>query len=149
MMRIYLDVCCLNRPFDDLSQDRVRLESEAVLTVLSRCQSGKWNLIGSEAILLEIRKMPDTERRDKVLFLSSITSSFITVDIHIEKRGMEIEKMGIRSFDAMHIACAEKANADILLTTDDDLLRKIRLNRDRIKVRIENPINWLAEVIHT
>jgi len=25
-MKIYLDVCCLNRPFDDQVQDRVRLE---------------------------------------------------------------------------------------------------------------------------
>ena len=28
---IYLDVCCLNRPFDDQTQERIRLESEAVL----------------------------------------------------------------------------------------------------------------------
>lgn len=27
---IYMDNCCLNRPFDDLSNDKVRLESEAV-----------------------------------------------------------------------------------------------------------------------
>jgi len=28
-MRVYLDICCLKRPFDDQSQERVRLESEA------------------------------------------------------------------------------------------------------------------------
>jgi hypothetical protein len=27
LMKIYLDVCCLNRPFDDQMQDRVRLAS--------------------------------------------------------------------------------------------------------------------------
>ncbi len=33
-MKLYLDVCCLNRPFDDQPQDRVHLEAEAVLTIL-------------------------------------------------------------------------------------------------------------------
>lgn len=27
-----MDVCCLNRPFDDLSKDRVYLEAESVMT---------------------------------------------------------------------------------------------------------------------
>jgi hypothetical protein len=31
--KIYLDVCCLNRPFDDLRQDRVQFESDAVLGI--------------------------------------------------------------------------------------------------------------------
>jgi hypothetical protein len=32
---IYLDLCCVNRPFDDQHQARVRLEAEAVL---GRCR---------------------------------------------------------------------------------------------------------------
>ena len=50
-MRIYLDVCCLNRPFDDQRQDRIHLESEAVLTILKHIESGKWKLISSDAII--------------------------------------------------------------------------------------------------
>ena len=38
-LRIYLDVCCLNRPFDEQTQDRVRLETEAILTILSHCKN--------------------------------------------------------------------------------------------------------------
>jgi hypothetical protein len=34
-MRIYLDMCCLKRPFDDQSQPRIRLETEAVLALLA------------------------------------------------------------------------------------------------------------------
>jgi hypothetical protein len=48
-MRIYLDVCCINRPFDDQTEERIRMESEAVLAILKRCLS-EWTLIGSEAI---------------------------------------------------------------------------------------------------
>ena len=40
-MRVYLDVCCLNRPFDDQSQDRIKLETDAVLSILDNCQTGE------------------------------------------------------------------------------------------------------------
>ena len=39
---IYLDVCCLNRPFDDWSYDRNRLEGEAVITILKQIKTGKY-----------------------------------------------------------------------------------------------------------
>jgi hypothetical protein len=35
---IYLNVCCLNRPFDDQTQERIRLEAEAVLRILANIQ---------------------------------------------------------------------------------------------------------------
>lgn len=38
-MRVYLDICCLKRPFDDQSQPRIHLEAEAVLALLDA--SGK------------------------------------------------------------------------------------------------------------
>jgi hypothetical protein len=51
MPRIYLDVCCLNRPFDDQTQDRVHLEAEAVILILTHCQAGEWEWISSEAVI--------------------------------------------------------------------------------------------------
>jgi hypothetical protein len=41
-MKIYLDVCCLNRPFDDQTQDRIRLETEAVMLILGRIAAKDW-----------------------------------------------------------------------------------------------------------
>jgi predicted nucleic acid-binding protein len=144
-MRIYLDVCCLNRPFDDSSQDRVRLESEAVLTILNRGQTKNWILLSSEVVDIEISKIPNDDRRQKVSFLSSASQSYIVVDEDTEKRAMELEELGFKSFDALHIACAEKANADILLTTDDDLLFKASQKIEVLKIRLENPVKWLME----
>ncbi len=51
MIRIYLDACCLNRPFDDQTQARIRLEAEAVLIILTQCQMGDWEWIGSDRLL--------------------------------------------------------------------------------------------------
>ncbi len=146
-MKVYLDACCLNRPFDDQSQDRIRLETDAVLGILDRCQIGELTLIGSEVMDLEISKTPDKERREKVSILSSIASSKIIVDEEVEKRAIEISYLKFRSFDALHIACAEKGKADIMLTTDDNLLQKALQSISSLKIRIENPVRWLMEVI--
>lgn len=146
-MKIYLDVCCLNRPFDDLTQDRVRLESEAVLTILNRVQAEDWILMSSEAINIEISKIPDDDKRQKVRILSSLLHSHIAIDNKIERRAIELERLGFRPFDALHLACAERGNADVLLTTDDKLLNHALQNRDILKMRIENPVRWLMEVI--
>lgn len=146
-MKIYLDVCCINRPFDDYAQDRVRLEAEAVLTIIGYTQSKNWVLIGSEVINLEISKIPDDDRRCKVIILIGSKHTSVTVNDSIENRAKELEKLGFKSFDALHIACAENGKADILLTTDDKFLGKALQNRSTLKVRVENPLRWLMEVI--
>lgn len=64
---IYLDVCCLNRPLDDQTQERIRLESEAVLLILARCQSCEWQLLESEAIEEELEGTPDVARKQQIM----------------------------------------------------------------------------------
>jgi predicted nucleic acid-binding protein len=142
-VKIYLDVCCLNRPFDDHSQERIRLESEAVITILGRSKT--LTLLTSDIVDLEIYKIPDEDRKQKVMLISSIPKMNIDIDDEIISRAKELNKMGFKSFDAFHIACAEKGQADALLTTDDHLLKKAISNRESIKVRIENPLRWLME----
>ena len=146
-MKVYLDVCCFNRPFDDHAQDRVRLESEAILTILEHTQSGMWAIIGSEVIDIEISKIPDDDLRCKVNILTGMKQKFITVNNDVEIRAKELEKLGFKSFDALHIACAEKGDADILLTTDDIFLSKALQGRNILKVRVDNPLRWLMEVM--
>ncbi|UUX92296.1 hypothetical protein [Methanoplanus endosymbiosus] len=55
-MKIYLDVCCLCRPFDDQTSYRISMEAEAVTAILNRCMAD-WKLIGSEVIDYEIFRM--------------------------------------------------------------------------------------------
>ena len=71
MVRIYLDACCLNRPFDDQTQARIRLEAEAVLMILTGCESGDWEWIGSAVLDWEIAQMPDLERLRRVRSLAA------------------------------------------------------------------------------
>ncbi len=145
-MLIYLDVCCLNRPFDDQLQGRIRLESEAVLTILNGGEKEKWRLLNSEAIEFEISAIPEEERKKKVAALAAIAQEKTKLDEKIKLRAKELQKIGIKVYDALHLACAEYGGAEVFLTTDDQLLRKAKRNRNKLKTRVENPVLWLMEV---
>ena len=64
-MRVYLDMCCLKRPFDDQSQPRVRLGAEAVLSLLA-AESATLEFIRSAALLLENMQNPILLRAARV-----------------------------------------------------------------------------------
>jgi predicted nucleic acid-binding protein len=146
-MKIYFDVCCLNRPFDDQMQDRVHLEAEAILAILNHSRTAGWSVIGSEAIDFEIAKMPDHDKRLKVRVLSTLLDTHVKVDAGVEQRALELQKVGMKALDALHVACAEKAKAAVLLTTDDNLLSKAAQNKKMLKLKIENPLRWVMEVL--
>ena len=90
-MKVYFDVCCLNRPFDDQNQDRVHLEAEAVLSVLKQVDNGKWNLVSSDTVIYEIHKTTDEERRDRLLSINNRAQIHVTVDEKIFDRGFIIQ----------------------------------------------------------
>jgi predicted nucleic acid-binding protein len=119
MTKVYLDACSLNRPFDDQTQDRIRLEAEAVRVILARLQAGEWHWIGSEVLDVEIERTPNAERRAKVKLLAQRAHGSVRVGPQQEARGAELERLGFREFDALHLACAEAGGADVFLTTDD------------------------------
>jgi len=146
-MKIYLDVCCLNRPFDDQTQDRIHLESEAVILILKRIRSGNWEWISSETVEYEVGQTPNMERRHRVESLIRYAGHTILVEKSIVKRASELKAIGFDAYDALHLACAEHSNADIFLTTDDKLLRLSRECSNTLKVRVDNPLIWLREVI--
>ncbi len=146
-MRIYLDACCLNRPFDDQTQDRLRFESEAILMILHRCEIGMWELVTSKVTNLEISKIPEADRKRKVAILVSLSKHKILIDEEVEERALFLKKKGFKPFDALHLACAERGKVDALLTTDDKFLRKAQHNSKVLRVRVDNPTTWLTEVI--
>ena len=77
--RIYLDVCCLNRPFDDQEQDRVRLEAEAVKSVLFHIGMGQWIGVGSDAIGFEIDRISDPDRYLEVTSIVGGFSEYVSI----------------------------------------------------------------------
>lgn len=146
-MKIYFDVCCLNRPFDDQTQDRIHLEAEAILSILNHSRAAGWSVIGSDAIDYEISKMPDNDKRLMVQILSTMHDAHVRVDTVVERRAVELKKAGLKPMDALHVACAEKGKVEIFLTTDDNLLSKALKNQRALKMKVENPLGWVMEVL--
>ena len=55
------------------------------------------------------------------------------------KLAEELEKLGLRSKDCLHLACAISSGCDIFLTTDDGILKK---RNDISKIRVLNPVDY-------
>lgn len=145
MIRLYLDTCCFNRPFDDQTQLRVRRETEAALLILESVTRGEWALIGSDAVDTEVAAIRDPERRRAVMNFARSATEHVSIDAALSRRQQVLESMGFGGYDSVHIACAEAAGADVLLTTDDALVRRARRLHHRLAVRVANPASWLEE----
>ncbi|MBC6477686.1 MAG: PIN domain-containing protein [Hormoscilla sp. GM7CHS1pb] len=144
--RIYLDVCCWNRPFDDFSQERIRLEAEAVLLIYKNFRLGIWMLLSSDIVEAELRKTPDRQRLELLMAALAIAKSKIKLDDTIKKRAAILVELGFKPFDATHIASAEAANADVFLTTDDRLLRNAQRHLGNLRTSVQNPVYWLIAI---
>ena len=146
-MKIYLDTCCLNRPFDDQRQPRIRLESEAVTLVLEKIHQREWEWIGSDILLYEIEQNTDEERKERLLLLAEAASQTIEITDMILERADTLESLGFDEFDAIHLASAESMNVDIFLTTDDNLQKAANRNKNLLSFTVSNPVKWLEEVM--
>ena len=145
-MKIYLDTCCLNRLSDRQIQERIRQETEAVNIMLSNFRTKRWHWISSSILQFEINQNPDLDRRVSLTTLLQLGHQIVFVGGEEILRGEELEGLGFKKLDALHIACAESGNADILLTTDDRMLRRAKRYRAQLRVRVENPYTWLQEI---
>ncbi len=147
MPAIYFDTSCLGRPFDDQSQDRIRLEAEAVVLIFAHIQGGDWQWTSSEVVDYEIEQTPDPVKRARISRLASMVQHSVLVEDKMVERAIELQALGFKAFDALHLACAESGGAEIFLATDDQLLRQASRVADRLLIRVENPLIWLREVI--
>jgi predicted nucleic acid-binding protein len=144
-MQLYLDVSCLNRPFDDQRQARIRLESETILFILQRIDTGVWSQVSSEIALLEINAIRESERRDRVLMLLPAKTNILNLTPAMFARAAALDTLGFKPADALHVAAAEVAHADVLLTCDDRLCRLGKRHRRKLRVAVANPVDWLKE----
>lgn len=143
-MRLYIDLSCFNRPFDDQGQERIRLETEAVLLVLTRIVEGRDRLLWSWVLSFENDKHPKAERRDEIAGWETRSERSIDISDDLKLRARHFAQLGIPALDAAHLAAAETGGAEIVLTCDDRMRR--RAARLGLALRILNPVAYLQEV---
>lgn len=145
-MRIYLDTCCYNRPFDDLSQDRVLIESEAVARLLVRVQQAAVVLVVSDALLFELRRNPSPDRRRVLLGMAALASEHVRMTPTVRALAHQVRALGFGDLDAAHLASAAIAGVDGFLRVDDRLLQKAALLKNPLLPRVWNPAQWVLHV---
>jgi len=140
-MRIYLDNCCFNRHFDDQSQIRIYIESQAKLFVQEKIRLTEIELVWSYILDYENSFNPFQERQ---IVIKNWKNKAI-LDISENEQIITIAKVllskGIKSKDALHIACAIEGNCDYFLTTDDIVLKKLK---DFDQIVVINPVNFVS-----
>lgn len=144
-MKIYLDTCSLHRPLDSKTQIRITLESEAILGILALCESGNLELVSSEALIFEVERNPNMARQAYALETLSIAKSFVVVNDQIENRAKELNGMGLKPLDALHLACAEEAQVDYFCTCDDKFLKRAKIVK-MDKTKVVGPIELIQEI---
>lgn len=145
-MRVYLDTCCLQRPMDDQTHPRIKVETEAVLAVLSAAQSGEIQLLSSEVLEYEIKRIPNESRRKEALAILAIAKIHLELDDEVEMLAESFEISGIHSMDAMHLAFASTVKADFFSTTDGRFLRKAQQIPD-LECKVISIFELIQEVI--
>jgi predicted nucleic acid-binding protein len=144
-MLLYLDMCCMKRPFDDQSHPRIRLESEAVLGLLA-AESDSLRFVRSAALWLENEQNPLPTRAARVRRWLGNPHPIPEAAAVVSRAG-DLTKLGLKRFDALHVASAEAVSADALATCDDRLMAAARRAGPLINVRILGVVELAAEIL--
>ena len=142
--KIYMDVCCLNRPFDDQAQDRIFLEAEAILAILARCVEGRWMLMTSDVIEYELSRLTDMPKLEKIRNLCFIAGEKIISSKDTKFLAKKYQEYGVKIVDSYHLALCEVYGIKALLTTDDGFIRAAA--KIELETQVMNPVIWLMEV---
>ena len=142
-IRIYLDNCCLNRPFDNKQQLEIRLEANAVLKIRNLITQNNIELVWSYMIDFENLVNPFVKRRDSVNEWKQHAELDVDESDKIIKRAETLKKASIKTKDTLHVSCAIEGNCKYFITTDKVILKKLF---DLNEIQAVNPINFIRGI---
>ena len=141
-IKVYLDNCAYNRPFDDQKDIRIRLESEAKLYIQEQIKDNRIDLVWSSVNDYENNDNPSPEKRERIITWKNIAARQYALNQAILQKALELQSLDIRAKDALHIAAAIYSGCDFFITTD----RKI-LNKKIDDVAVVNPVVFVEEYL--
>lgn len=140
-MRIYIDTSVFNRPFDDQTQPRIILETQALRTILQLIEDGQLELVSSSVLDYENSRNASPSRQRWVRQCLQLAKAYQPLQDDIIQRAKILEQVGVKQVDALHVAAAEKAQCEVFLACDDRLLRRYQGS-----LRAMNPVNFVLEI---
>jgi predicted nucleic acid-binding protein len=142
-MRVDLDNCCFNRPFDDQTKRRIRIEAEAKLYVQEMIRANALELAWSYVLDYENDANPFPERRAAIAGWRELAVCDMDESAKILDLQLRYEAFGLKPADRLHLACAVAAGCEVFLTTDDGVLRRQGRVPD---IRILDPAAFVREL---
>lgn len=142
-MKLYLDNCMFNRPFDDQSNINILLEAEAKLKIQENIRLGLYELVWSYILDYENGKNPFQERQEQIGKWKKYANTDIEAGDDIIRLAKALNQLGLKKLDALHVACAISADADYFLTTDKGILKRSEIIKD---IQVKDPIGFIREV---
>lgn len=142
-MRVYLDMCCYNRPYDDQSQFKVAMEAQSKLYIQNLIREGRLDLVGSFTLDFECSRNPFEMRRETISkFIRENMKAYVGPerDDFLSPKAAEIMSKGIKEKDAFHLASAIYARCKYFISTD---IRLLKYKTDEI--RLVTPVEFIME----
>jgi predicted nucleic acid-binding protein len=137
-MKVYLDNCSYNRPFDGQSSLVVRFETDAKLQIQELVKNGALKLVWSFVLDYENNANPFEEIKSKIAEWKRLASIDGGYSEAVHQKAAALMKLGLRQMDASHVACALFAGADYFITTDKKIL-----NKPIADIKVVNPIDFI------
>ena len=144
-MIVYLDNCMFNRPFDDQSHIRIRLETEAKLYIQNQIRLQELELVWSYILEFENAQNPHDERRLAIEKWKALATIDIIETLEILASAKQLLEFNIKPKDALHVASAISGKAEYFLSTDDKLVSAIERSKVITALRPTDYINKVLD----
>jgi predicted nucleic acid-binding protein len=142
MIKVYLDTSVYNRPFDDQTQPKIFLESQAVVIILQMVETGMVDLVSSSVLEYENSRNPYPLKQEAMNRYLQMAEAIQMVDEAIRQRSEELGHNGLKAVDALHVACAEMLRSDYFITCDRRLIKRCA----ELMLKVVNPVDFVLEV---
>jgi predicted nucleic acid-binding protein len=138
MLKIYLDNCCFNRPYDDQTQLKIELETKAKLFIQNLVALNKLNLVWSYILDYENSKNNYTQKSSAIQRWQELALEDIDETPEIIETSKKIQETGIKNADSLHLACAIYAKCDYFITVDRRVMKSVS-----DKISICDPVEFV------
>ena len=141
-MRVDLDTSVYNRLYDDQTQAKIYLETQAVLIILNFIESKQIESVNSSVLIYENQQNPFPLKQKAIerYLQKSVFKQLLSETIR--QRGKQLESQGIKPIDALHVASFEASNSDYFITCDTRLLNHCQT----LLISAINPIDFIKEL---
>lgn len=143
-MKLYLDLCVYNRPFDYQGQERVALETSVFIYIIEKIENASFTLVTSEALIYENSKNLDEQRKIRIASYFQLSKEFMQIDAFDMERVKYLKELKFADLDALHIALAEKSGADFFITCDDEIVKLYKKNKACVNIDVVNILEFIA-----